>query len=644
MSPPGLAAPAVFVSYASADRATAEAASAYLEARGVRCWMAPRDVPAGALYADAIVRAINDSSTLLLLLSHNSLGSAHVGKELERASSKGKRIIAMRLDDAPLTPAFEYFLSESQWIDIAADGRETGFARLLQALSEPSAAQGLPPAAAPRRVRSRAPVLLSAALALVAILAALWLWRTRQGIPAAAANTTAAVEKSVAVLPFADMSEAHDQGYFADGMAEEILDQLAKIPSLKVIARTSSFQFKDKAEDVRVVGDKLGVATVLEGSVRKAGERMRITAQLVRTSDGSHMWSEVYDRETRDVFRIQDEIAAAVVAALKASLLGSTEKRAAPTTNTEAYALYLQGLSHLRSYSGADSAKAREYFERATTLDPDFAQAWAQIAVTYGNQEVFGSHESFGLMNERIATAAHRALALDPTLAEAHVALANMGFIDYDLAKMRSEVQSALQNEPDNVSALGLSVFMAIAECRLGEAEQLSRRIIERDPLSVDPYRGLATALWFKGDAPEAAATYRRLLAVTPGAESMHYRLAQVLISEGRTQEALKELDAEGSPSWQAIGRAMAYGALGQNRESDQQLRIAEARDQGLSYQAAQIYANRHDREATFAWLERARQAHDPGLLTYVKCDPSFAQLRADPRFATLLAQLHLSP
>jgi TolB-like protein len=641
--PAGIAA---FVSYASADRAAAEALAAYLEQRRIRCWLAPRDVSPGALYADAIVRAINEAQALVLLLSQRSIGSSHVGKELERASSKKKQIIAVRLDEAPLTPAFEYFLSESQWVDIPLDGRDAAFAKLAGALAHPPAPGAAPPvpgtrAPAAARARPRRAWLAVGALALLAAVAGGITYLVHRSHPVA---PVAANDKSIAVLPFVDMSEARDQEYFADGMSEQILDLLAKIPALKVIARTSSFQFKGKAEDVRVVGEKLGVATVLEGSVRKVGDQLRVTAQLIRTADGSHLWSEVYDRQLRDVFRTQDEIADAVVGALKVSLLGAPSARPAPTSNTEAYALFLQGLALAQRYTAADSARAQDYFERAVALDPNFAQAWAALANTYGAVMVFGTRESFDAVRERIATAAHRALALDPKSAEAHVALANIGFIDYDIATSDREVKTALQLEPDNAAALNISIYLSIASGRLADAERFARRLIERDPLSVDPYRGLATALWFGGRSAEAEAVYRRLFAFNPSAESMHYRLSLVLLGEGRAQEALNELAAEPSPWWQAIGRVMAFDALGRRAEAEALLAQVDSQVMSWQYQIAQIYAHRHDRERAFLWLERANRARDPGFVNYLKCDPMLADLRADPRYQALLAQLHLPP
>jgi TolB-like protein/Tfp pilus assembly protein PilF len=659
-----------FVSYASGDRAGAELLAGYLEQRGIHCWMAPRDVPAGALYADAIVRAINEAAAFVLLLSRSSIGSSHVGKELERASSKRKRIIAVRLDDAPLTPAFEYFLSESQWADVAAEGREAAFARLAEALRTGAAASPLAaaPAAAPAAVvsatmatpattvaagapagaRARrgppwAPAIAVLALAVALAVALAWLLRSgRSPAPPAAA---ASADKSIAVLPFTDMSAAHDQEYFADGMAEQILDLLAKIPGLKVIARTSSFQFKGKSEDVRVVGEKLGVATVLEGSVRKAGDRLRITAQLIRAADGSHLWSEVYDRQLNDVFRTQDEIADAVVGALKVSLLGGTAaQRPTPTSNTEAYALYLQGLAHWQRYTAADSQQARQYLERATALDPNFALAWAALAGIYGDALVFGSSDSFETIRGRIAVTARRALAIDPKLPDAHVALASLGFLDYDVVSGQRELAAALASQPDHPQALDMSIYFAITQCHLDDAERLARRLIERDPLAVDPYRGLATALWFKGQSAEAEATYRRMLAFSPKAESMHFRLALILISAGRPQEALQELESEPSPEWQAIGRVMAYDSLGRRAEAQQQLVLVMKKQTGWQYQMAQVYAHRGDRDSALKWLRDAKDAHDPGFLNYLKCDPTLADLRSDPRYQALLAELKLPP
>jgi len=422
---------------------------------------------------------------------------------------------------------------------------------------------------------------------------------------------------------------------------------LAKIPSLKVIARTSSFQFKGRSEDARVVGERLGVATLLEGSVRKSGDRLRVTAQLIRSSDGSHLWSEVYDREVRDVFRTQDEIADAVVGALKVSLLGAPEQRAVPTANTGAYTLYLQALASARGFTRADQDAALAQLQKALALDPNFAPAWALLAAVDSSTMVFATTEPFEKLAEQMSEAAQHALALDPKLAGPHVTLANNYFITYDYVTSRHELARALELEPQNPDALSLSAYLAIAACQLDEAEQNARALIERDPLSVDPYRALGTALWFHGRLGEAEAVYRRAIAVSPGAESMHWRLNLVLITAGRSQDALQVANTEPSPGWRRLARVMALDALGRRAEADPELALVESdpviRVNG-QYQLAEIYAHRGDRERAFDLLERARQAHDPGFFSYLKCDPMLAPLRNDPRYKAMLAQLNLPP
>src|SRR5258708_5705033 len=294
----------VFISYASQDVTVANSVVENLEQQGIRCWIAPRDVTPGSQYADEIVGAINDAKVLVLVLSQHAVASSHVGREIERAASKRRRIVALRADAAPLTRALEYFLSESQWIDAAALGMPAALAKLAQAvaraLSAPSHTNpvmeaGLGDSGTPTTIR---PVgvnrIALAAVFLIALVAAVALgvhfWPTKRGD--AQAPTVAAIsEKSIAVLPFADMSQKKDQEYFGDGMAEEILDLLAKIPALTVIGRTSSFQFKGKNGDLRKIGTELNAAYVLEGRVRNAGDQVRITRKLMNTQTGAHEWS-----------------------------------------------------------------------------------------------------------------------------------------------------------------------------------------------------------------------------------------------------------------------------------------------------------------------------------------------------------------
>ncbi len=259
--------------------------SRILNSTGLKCWIAPRDVKPGAQYADAIVRAINEAKAVVLVMSGSAVGSSHVGKEIERASSKRKPIIAFRIDAAPLNHALEYFLSESQWIDVPRLGDAGGFDEACGGGGACVDGFAASSSAALVRVELQSAIAIAAAVVIgvgAAVGIGVHFWPPGRGggqAPAVAAIT----DKSIAVLPFTDMSEKKDQEYFADGMAEEIIDLLVKIPGLKVISRTSSFQFKGKTEDLRSIGTQFGVAYVLEGSVRKSGDHLRVTAQLINS-------------------------------------------------------------------------------------------------------------------------------------------------------------------------------------------------------------------------------------------------------------------------------------------------------------------------------------------------------------------------
>jgi TolB-like protein len=308
----------VFISHASQDAPLAQKVCSALETGGHSCWFAPRDVVPATLYAEGIVRALDESRVLVLVLSEHAVASAHVGKELERATSKRHPIIALKIDNALLTPAFEYFLNESQWIEVGAGGTDAAIAKLLEAVGRhlssetPTASTQAAQAPVRKTATSRRGWGVVAAVALLALAAAYFL-AGKAWLHNRAAATASIADKTIAVLPFVDLSEAKDKEYFADGMSEEIIDLLTKIPGLTVIGRTSSFEFKGKNEDVRTIGAKLNAAYVLEGSVRNSGDQLRISAQLINTKTGAHEWSETYDRRIGDVLKLQDAIAAAVV-------------------------------------------------------------------------------------------------------------------------------------------------------------------------------------------------------------------------------------------------------------------------------------------------------------------------------------------
>jgi TolB-like protein len=322
------AAPQAFISYASQDSETAKAFVAALEEQGIRCWIAPRDVTARTFYADAIVHAIDASKATVLILSRHAAASPHVVREIERAASKRHPIVSVRLDSDPLPAGFEYFLNTSQWLDappgnplrvvpqlvnaIRSTG-ESGGTSAHSVVATGKGGSGRPAHPLKRMVLAVIGVVAAGVLGFIGYRS--WALRDRPNpvaMPAAVSQSgekpaaaPAPAEDSVAVLPFVDMSEKKDQEYFADGLSEELIDHLAQLSNLKVIARTSSFQFKGKSDDVRVIGQRLGTANLLEGSVRTSGRKVRVTAQLIRAADGIHRWSQTYDGDLHDIFSRQ---------------------------------------------------------------------------------------------------------------------------------------------------------------------------------------------------------------------------------------------------------------------------------------------------------------------------------------------------
>src|ERR1700675_1950868 len=454
----------VRISYASQDAAVANAVVEALERQGIGCWIAPRNVTPGEFYADAIVRAIDAAQALVLVLSKHAAVSHHILREVERASSKRHPVISFRIDRAALPAGLEYFLNTSQWLDASEGEPSRVFPRLGEAVrkaltggsasgnpqSPPSVPTGDPIWGPQRRSLNR-PLTVVLGLVAMGILGCaidkLWLSRriveekpvVAAVMPAAPVSAPAIPEKSVAVLPFVDMSEKKDQEYFSDGLSEELIDHLARAADLKVIARTSSFQFKGKNEDMRTIGQKLGVANLLEGSVRTSGKTLRVTAQLIKVTDGSHLWSQTYDRAMGDVLAVQDSIAAAVAIALKAAMATQTSSSPYKSNNPEAYAAFLRGRFLLDKNTKDDTDHALAAFEEAARLDPSYAAGWAGIATTYNS---YGLNYWMPPMKAyaKAKKAVDCALRLDPNLVWAHEELgAIKGNYLYDYAGQKAE-------------------------------------------------------------------------------------------------------------------------------------------------------------------------------------------------------------
>jgi TolB-like protein len=449
---------------------------------------------------------------------------------------------------------------------------------------------------------------------------------------------------SIAVLPFTDMSPQHDQEYFSDGIAEEILNALAQVEGLRVSGRTSSFSFKGRADDLRAIGQRLGVGTVLEGSVRKAGGRIRITAQLVKTADGFHLWSQTFDRDLTDVFAVQDEIARAVVAALRLKLLPG---QAAPARSIDlrAHDLYLLGVAHMSKGTGQAYGEAVQAFRKAVEIEPGYALAWAAIstALFYHADQGAAPGVREREFPEALA-AADRAVALAPDLAQGYRARSLVReAIQQDWAGAQADIDRARTLSPQNPDVLGMQASLLAQAGRLPEAIAADLEAASVDPLSPEIPVGLSAVYLGTGQLELAEAAARRALGIAPNHGQGARNLGFALLLQGRLQEARAAFHRSSNEFFHTIGDAMVDHSVGDAATAQRSLDVMLARPTILagSYQAAQVYAWRGEIDKAFEWLGSAADHHDAGLV-YVKFDPFLKPLRGDPRYAALLKKLNV--
>ena len=470
-------------------------------------------------------------------------------------------------------------------------------------------------------------------------------------------TTHAPVEKetpSIAVLPFVNMSRDEENEYFADGLSEELLNVLAKIRGLRVASRTSAFSFKGKDVDIPTVAQKLNVATVLEGSVRKSGKRVRITAQLIQVATDSHLWSETYDRELEDIFAVQDDIAQSVVKELRAALLGEPAESAAGTSaaadvrqaatgrgdNPEAFQLYLQGKFYGERTTQADTDKAIDLLKRALAIDPNFALAWAELSRIHQVQAGYG----FAPIDEgyeRGREAAQQALRLAPDLAEGHIELGRvLQGHDWNWSAADASFRRALELAPGDAKALRAMAGLAGILGRLEEGLELMRKAIALDPLSARTHRQAALLYYQANRLDDTAAAFQLALDLSPNAGLSHAFLAITRVTQGRADEALTIAAAESHEVFRNMALAMIHHALGHPAESDAALKaLVDGFGWTAAYQVASVHAWRGEVDKAYEWLETAYAQRDPGI-SYLATDLLLIPLRGDPRWPPFLKKL----
>jgi len=448
--------------------------------------------------------------------------------------------------------------------------------------------------------------------------------------------------KSIAVLPLLNESGDPKDEYFSDGLSEELIAALAQISGLKVIGRSSSFRFKDRTEEPKTIGKKLGVSSLLEGTVRKQGDRVRIVAELINAADGIEVWTRTFDRELKDIFAVQQEIARAVAESLRVTLLGSEEKATQMATDSvEAHNAYLQGHFYSVRRNTEDYRKAIDYFDQAIQLDPNYALAYAERSEVWTVIGDLTGQRSTAFPNAR--SDAEKAVAIAPSLAEAHAALGWVrAFVEWKFAEGLSELQRAKELSPANPTANDLLARVIVYTGRMEEAERQARQAVELDPLSAAAQFTLGRVLFYSGKLDEAYAAGRKLAELQPSASSSHRWQVLVAVQRGDGKTALREAQLEPDDTIRPFELALAQYIRGDRKAADAALAelIANSRD-GLAYQVAQVYAVRGEKDKAFEWLQIAFDHHDGGMPSLL-VDPLLRGLRDDPRYKNLVAKVGL--
>jgi TolB-like protein/DNA-binding winged helix-turn-helix (wHTH) protein/Tfp pilus assembly protein PilF len=457
-------------------------------------------------------------------------------------------------------------------------------------------------------------------------------------------NGSTAAIPSIAVLPFTDLSVAKDQEYFSDGLTGQLTDYLAKVPGVRVVGRASSFQFKGKNEDLRTVGRKLGVTNILEGSLQREGDRVRIVAELIKADDGFQLWSETYDRQIGDIFSVQDEIAHAVAGALQVKLLSARGLSATTrSTNSEAYEAYLRAgyfSSRGRGKSELDNALAS--VEQAIKLDAQYAPAWELRSYILDTMADVGLIEpTVGFRRAR--EDAERAIELDPTRAAGYLALAWVQMNrDWNWEGAELSLNKATELEPGSAAVLRFRSFLCQSFGQLNEAIEFHKQAMAMDPLLAGSHSYQAFLYYAAGQYEHAETEAQQALELNPQKTYDHFTLGEILLERHRPLEALAEMEKEPAEIWRLTGEALAYYALGRTNDSDAALtQLITDHQTNMAYQIAEVYGYRGEPGKAFEWLDRAYEQRDAGLRS-LKIDPLLNGLRHDPRYTEFLRKMHL--
>lgn len=467
--------------------------------------------------------------------------------------------------------------------------------------------------------------------------------RATPGVSEAAAASNAV--KSIAVLPLVNTSGDPSNEYFSDGLSEELIAVLAKIPELKVIGRSSSFFFKGKSSDSAVIGQKLGVANLIEGSVRKQGDRVRIVAELIRAADGRSLWSETYDRDVKDVFAVQSEIAKAVAGQMRVKLLGERQQSdaAASTENLAAHNAVLQADFYFKQLTPESVQRAIQFLEEAVRLDPNYAFAYAKLSQAWRQYAASFARDDARKAYEEARRSAEKAVSLAPDLAEVRMAMGFLAFTpDLDFRAAEREFRRVLESSPNDAAAKSYLGAALSAQGRLTEAEQTCREALSLDPLGTPAWYNIGRVVVGLGRYREAEELFRKGLEIQPQASRFHSYLALLDIIQNRPEQAMTNARLETEGFWRDYAIALVQQTQGDRAAADRSLNDFIARDSvGAAFQIAVLYAARKNPDKMFEWLDTAYAEHDSGL-SQMAVTPFFLPYVNDPRFIALCQKLNV--
>jgi TolB-like protein/tetratricopeptide (TPR) repeat protein len=648
---------AVFLSYASEDAAAAERIAAALRAGGIEVWFDKSELRGGDAWDRKIRKQIRDCALFMPVVSVHSQARHEGYFRLEwdladqRTHLMGRNrafIVPVCTDATPERDADvpDSFLAV-QWTRLPGGATTPAFAERVQgllagaALERASSEVAVDGASVPR---SRSQRVAYSAVAVLAVLALGYVAFERvTGFGSIASGAT-----SVAVLPLANESGDADPRYFSDGISEDLITALGQLPGLKVIGRSSAFKFRDSKEDSHSIGTQLGVGHLVEGTVRRAGDMVRVSAELIDTSDGTLIWSERYDRPYKDLFALQDEITHAVAAALRVKLLpgehAAEQSDRPPSGSLDAYGALLQARFYGGRGTEADVRKSIESFAHATELDPRYAYAWSSLAVTWlnlGGQYLDGPAQQAAFAKAR--EAADHALELAPDLGIAHTARGLLlKQLDFDWRGSESELRRALALAPNELRTQSALADLLATLGDMESAIRLMREVISRDPERATLYAFLSAYLWGVNRLDEAELAARKAMAIAPSAPGNRWQLAAIEIQRGHAQAALAAAQQEPAGPIQDSALALALQIGPDRSAADAALKTLIDKDaDAAAFQIAEVYALRNDPKSTFEWLDRAWSSRDGGIVGLLY-DPFLLRFKDDPRFAAFCRKARL--